>query len=183
VSSTTQETRSEGLVDQAKSELGDAATTVQEKAGELKEQGKGKLEETLGQKTTEAGGQARQAGQALRQTSSQLRADGSSASPQMAGLIEAAAERVEQLGGYLEHTDGDRLLRDAEDFARRRPWMVAGIGLLAGIAAARFLKASSERRYETRYPGSASRYSYSTGGVSGRAYQAPADGGYAGGVT
>ena len=43
--------------------------------------------------------------------------------------------------------NGDQLLRDAEEFARRRPWMVAGMGLVAGLAASRFLKASSERRY------------------------------------
>ena len=40
------------------------------------------------------------------------------------------------------------MLRDVEDFARRRPWIVAGIGLAAGLAASRFLKASSERRYD-----------------------------------
>ena len=56
---------------------------------------------------------------------------------------------MERLGGYLEQTNGDHLLRDAEDFARRRPWMVAGMGLVAGLAASRFLKASSERRYES----------------------------------
>jgi hypothetical protein len=38
-------------------------------------------------------------------------------------------------------------LRDVEEFARRRPWLVAGIGVVAGLAGSRFLKASSERRY------------------------------------
>ena len=70
--------------------------------------------------------------------------------PQVAGVTDAAAERVERLGAYLERVSGDELLRDAEDFARRRPWMVAGMGLLAGFAASRFLKASSERRYAVR---------------------------------
>jgi hypothetical protein len=60
-----------------------------------------------------------------------------------------------------------------EDFARRRPWLVAGIGFAVGLAASRFLKASSERRYtgsrqftgyavptqiETRPPGTVGRY-------------------------
>ena len=40
--------------------------------------------------------------------------------------------------------------------------MVAGIGLLAGLAASRFLKASSEQRYESRYPRTSSRYPYSS---------------------
>ena len=152
MSSTTHEGRSEGVVEQAKSELGDAAATAQEKAVELKEQGKGRLAETLDRRTTDVGGEARTAAHAMRQTSAQMRTQGDSGSAQVAHLMDAAANQVEQLGRYLERTSGDRLLHDAEDFARRRPWMVAGIGLLAGIAASRFLKASSERRYETRYP-------------------------------
>jgi hypothetical protein len=78
---------------------------------------------------------------------------------------------VERFGGYLERASGEELLRDAEDFARRRPWMVAGIGLVAGLAASRFLKASSERRYGPASTGSAGRYSYSTQPQTGGPYQ------------
>ena len=82
----------------------------------------------------------------LRQTSSQLTAQASTlGSRSLSGRW--VADQVERFGGYLERASGDQLLRDAEDFARRRPWMVAGIGLVAGLAASRFLKASSERRY------------------------------------
>ena len=56
------------------------------------------------------------------------------------------------------------MLHDAEDFARRRPWAVAGIGLIAGLAASRFLKASSERRYDSRGSGHPSSYAYDSGG-------------------
>jgi len=164
VSSETRQTGSSGLVDQATSGLGDAASSVQEKAGELKVQGRSKLGETLDQRTTQAGGQARQMAGALRQTGSQLRSQGESGNRQMAGLVEAAADRVENLGGYLQRTSGDGLLRDAEDLARRRPWMVAGIGLVAGLAASRFLKASSERRYDGRTSGYPSSYMYGTRG-------------------
>ena len=58
-----------------------------------------------------------------------------------------AADRIERLGTYLEQKSGDELMRDVESFARRRPWMLAGVGMLAGVAAARFMKASSEQRY------------------------------------
>ena len=127
MSTTTQDTGTEGLVDQAKSELGDVASDVQDKAVELKEQGRSKLGETLDQRTTEAGGQARQAAQVLRQSGSQLRAQAERQRPAGRASAEMAADRVERLGGYLERASGDQLLRDAEDFARRRPWMVAGI--------------------------------------------------------
>ena len=174
MSSTTEGTRSEGAVEQAKSELGDAAATAQQKAVELKEQGKGKLAETLDRRTTDAGNGARSAADAMRKTSTQMRMQGDSTGRQVAGFMEAAADRVEELGGYLERTSGDRLLRDAEDFARRRPWMVAGFGLLAGLAASRFLKASSERRYDSRHPATQTRYPYGSPAVSAYPYTSPA---------
>ena len=149
MSTTTQDTGSEGLVEQTKSELADAASAVQDKTVELKEQGRGKLGETLDRRTTEAGGQARQVAKALRQTSSQMTAQADHTGQQVGQAAGWVAGQVERLGGYLEQTNGDHLLRDAEDFARRRPWMVAGMGLVAGLAASRFLKASSERRYES----------------------------------
>ena len=49
--------------------------------------------------------------------------------------------------------------------ARQRPWMVAGLGLMVGLAASRFLKASSERRYDSAQGnGYRRRYSYANAG-------------------
>jgi hypothetical protein len=56
--------------------------------------------------------------------------------------------RIEGLGRYLQTTDGDKLVRDVESFGRRKPWGMIGIGLGIGVAASRFLKASSTRRFE-----------------------------------
>jgi ElaB/YqjD/DUF883 family membrane-anchored ribosome-binding protein len=156
---TANETGREGLVEQATSQMQEAASTAQEKAVELKEQGKSKLGDTLDQRTNQAGEQARKLAQALRQSGEQLRRQGDG--QQAAGVSEGAADRIDRLGDYLEKTSGDELLRDVEDFARRRPWMIAGIGLLAGLAASRFLKASSERRYGgMQESGNSSRYGY-----------------------
>jgi len=58
------------------------------------------------------------------------------------------ADRAERVGGYLQESDADRILRDAEDFGRRQPLAVVGIGLFLGFAASRLLKASSRSRYE-----------------------------------
>ena len=145
MTNTASETGREGLVGEAASQVQDAAASAQQKAVELKEQGRSRLGETLEQRTMQAGGQARQMAQALRRTGEQLREQGEGR--QVAGVTEGAAERIERLGGYLERASGDELMRDAEEFARRRPWMVAGLGLAVGLAASRFLKASSERRY------------------------------------
>ena len=171
MASTTERTAQEGLVDQASSQVQETASTAQEKAVELKEQGKSKLGETLDQRTNEAGTQARKMAQVLRRSGEELSNEGNG--QRVAGLTEGAADRIERLGGYLERTSGDELVRDVEDFARRRPWMVAGIGLVTGLAASRFLKASSERRYEgsAQANGVSSQHGYgvspqSTGGGS-----------------
>ena len=158
MTNTASETGRKGLVGEAGSQLEDAATTAQQKASELKEQGRSKLSETLDERTTQAGGQARQVAQVLRRSGEQLREQGEG--QQVAGVAEGAADRVERLGGYLERTSGDEFLRDAENFARQRTWMVAGIGVMVGLAASRFLKASSERRYDS---GNGYRRTYSYG--------------------
>jgi hypothetical protein len=160
MANTAKGTEQEGLVGQASAQVQEAASTAQERAGELKEQGKSKLGETLDQRTNEAGVQAGKMAQALRRSGEQLSSEGDG--QQAAGLAEGAADRIERLGGYLERTSGDELVRDMEDFARRRLWMVAGIGLAAGLAASRFLKASSERRYNgsAQAGGGSSSYGY-----------------------
>jgi ElaB/YqjD/DUF883 family membrane-anchored ribosome-binding protein len=168
MANTASETGRDGLVGEATSQVQDAASAAQEKAVELKEQGKGKLGETLDQRTNQAGEQARKMAQALRQSGEKLRGQGEA--QQAADVAEGVADRIERLGGYLERTSGDALLRDAEDFSRRRPWMIAGSGLVAGLAASRFLKASSERRYDGSKQGSGSSagHSMSTSSVDGQ---------------
>ena len=174
MANTVEKTDQEGLVGQASTQVQEAASTAQEKAVELKEQGKSKLGETLDQRTNEAGVQARKMAQALRRSGEQLSNEGNG--QQAAELAEGAADRIERLGGYLERTSGTELVRDVEDFARRRPWMVAGMGLVAGLAASRFLKASSERRYDgSVQAGGSSRYGYGVlpQGTGGRSADEP----------
>jgi hypothetical protein len=150
MSSTSTETgRDEGVVDQVTTKVSDAASTAQEKAGELTTKGKSRLAEQLDDRTTTVGSQARSVAQSLRQSTEQLRNEGNTGA---ANVAEQAATHIERIGSYLEQKGGNDILRDVESFARRRPWMIAGISVLGGIAAARFLKASSERRYD-RYDG------------------------------
>ena len=134
----------EGVRERAASTVQDAASTTQEKAIELRSRGADQLREQLDTRTTDAGRQAQDVAQALRESGEQLRSGGKA---QAAGITDMAAQRAEELGKYLERIDGNELLGDAERFARQRPWLLAGIGLVAGIAASRMMKASSERRY------------------------------------
>jgi hypothetical protein len=137
----------EGLSGHVSSQAHEAASAVEEKAVELKHEGGHKLGEAIDRRTTEAGEQVREVAHALRETGQKLRSEGKPT--QAVDLVEAGADRLERLGGYLGRMNGDGIMRDVEDFARRRPWMVAGIGLIGGLVSARFLKASSERRYDS----------------------------------
>ena len=134
----------EGLVGEASARVQEAASVAQEKASELRTQGSVRVREQLERRSNQAGSQARSLAEALRRSGEQLRNEENSGAAQM---TDQAAERIERLGSYLEQKSGDELMRDIENFARRRPWMLAGVGLLAGLAAARFMKASSEQRY------------------------------------
>jgi ElaB/YqjD/DUF883 family membrane-anchored ribosome-binding protein len=134
----------QGLTDQASAKVQDAASAAQEKAAELREHGSARLRDQFDQRSTRAGSQARAVAEALRRSGNDLSDEGNGNAAQLTGQ---AADRIERLGTYLEEKRGDELVRDAETFARRRPWMLAGLGMLAGVAAARFMKASSEQRY------------------------------------
>jgi hypothetical protein len=56
-----------------------------------------------------------------------------------------AAEQLERFSGYLREKDAMDLFDDLEALARRRPEVVFGGLFVAGLAAARFLKASRRR--------------------------------------
>jgi ElaB/YqjD/DUF883 family membrane-anchored ribosome-binding protein len=125
-----------------------AGESVQDTAAQAKEQGARKLQSELDQRTTQAGAEARKLAAALRRSGADLGEDeGSEVATRVASGV---ADRMERLGSYLENARGEELLHDAERFARRMPWVVAGAAAAAGFAVSRFLKASAERRYEQR---------------------------------
>jgi hypothetical protein len=136
--------------DQAKDKARDAAGQAQDKAQEAAGQAKGRARDEIDRRSTQAGEQVSTTASDLRSVGDQLRQQGKDTPAKLAGQ---AADRAERLGGYLQESDADRILRDAEDFARRQPWAVVAGGLVVGFAASRFLKASSNDRYRQRSVG------------------------------
>jgi ElaB/YqjD/DUF883 family membrane-anchored ribosome-binding protein len=136
--------RQEGVTDQASEKAHEVASVAQEKASELREQGSARLRDQFDQRSTQAGTQVRSLAEALRRSRSEFDQEGNAGAARLTGQ---AADRVDRLGRYLEEKSGDEFMRDIESFVRRRPWMVAAAGMFAGLASARFVKASSERRY------------------------------------
>lgn len=103
---------------------------------------RGQIGDELGRRSTDAGRQVGATGDAMRQAGAQLRAQGNDLPAQLAEQVAGQADR---LGRYLRESDGETILDDLQEFARRQPWIVAGVGLAVGLGLARVLKASSRR--------------------------------------
>jgi hypothetical protein len=143
------------------------AAEVQEKAQQQAKQTAGqareKLREQVDMRTTQAGERVGATAGDVRAVADELRSQGKDKPAQYA---EQAADRAERLGSYLRDSDGDTILRDVEDIARRQPWAVATGALAAGFVAARLLKASSTERY---------RQSAAERGSNGAGYRPPTE--------
>ncbi|MGN6201211.1 MAG: hypothetical protein ACTHNY_02245 [Solirubrobacterales bacterium] len=134
--------------------VGEAQEKAQEVAGEAQEKARdaaGKAQESVrqqvDQRSTQAGEQVTSTAQDLRSVGEELRKQGKDTP---AKLADRAAEQTEKVGSYLKDKGPDEMLHDVEDFGRQRPWAVLAGGLVLGVAAARFLKASSRSRYQQR---------------------------------
>ena len=123
----------------------EAAQVAQEKAQEVKGAARDRVRAEVDTRSTQAGEQAATVAQDVRSVGEHLRGEGKD---KPAELADKAAERVAQIGDYLKRSDGDAILRDAERLGREKPWAVMAGGIALGIAASRFLKASSSRRYQ-----------------------------------
>jgi hypothetical protein len=136
--------------DNAKEQVQEKAQDAQEKLKGSAQQAQARMRDQVDQRSTQAGEQVSATAEALRTTSRQLRDQGQDAPAQAA---EKAAHHAERLGGYLSESSADRILDDLEDFGRRQPLAVIGLGVAAGFLASRFLKASSRERYQGRTNG------------------------------
>lgn len=83
-------------------------------------------------------------GSAVRRAAEKLRDE---EDPNIARYAEMAADRIDQAGDYLRARDVRGMVRDAENIARRRPEILFAGMFVAGLALARFLKASQQEEY------------------------------------
>lgn len=133
----------QSTTEQAKEKVQEAAGQVQEQVGQKAQQVRGQAGEQIRQqldsRSSQAGEQVSATASALRRVSGQLREEGNQ---KPAEYAERVAEPVERLGRYLTEANGERILRDAEQFARRRPSVAVLAGATLGFLVARFIKAS-----------------------------------------
>ena len=137
--------------DRAQERAQDAVGEAQGKAQEAAGQARNRVRDEVETRSTQAGEQAQSVAQDVRSVGEHLRSQGKD---KPAEVADKAAARVADLGDYLKRSDGDAILNDVERFGRERPWAVIAGGLVLGVAASRFLKASSSRRYEQTFGGS-----------------------------
>ena len=122
-------------------------TDVRGVAQNAMRQGKSFLQKQVDDRTNLIGAQIGSVAQELRTVGDRLRESGSVGMG--AAYVDQAADVIERLGRYVRDSDSERLMGDLETIARRNPWGVAAGALIIGFAAARFLKTSSARRYES----------------------------------
>jgi hypothetical protein len=168
--------------------LGDTVGSV---AGRAADTAQRAVDTQVDTATTRAGDMLSQVAQAVRSSGEQLRDQ----QPQVASLADTAASQVERFAGHLRETDLQRLMTEAEDFARRQPALFLGGAFALGLVASRFLKASPQGgggssgygfRGGSGYRGDGYRGSYGAGGGGRYAYgdrytQGGYDTGYAAG--
>ena len=70
--------------------------------------------------------------------------------PQAADLVDMLAGGVSDAASYLRSRDGTSLWSDAQDFARGRTWLLAGIGLAGGMAAARAVRSANRAQSQSQ---------------------------------
>ena len=126
-----------GSIEQAQEKVGAGVEQAKSSAGDL-------IRSQVDERSSQLGEQLHGAVQALRQAEQSMEQEGTPGSQ----LVERAAAEVERTARYLSESDGRRVLNDLEGVGRRNPWAVIGGGIVLGFLGARFLKASSSRRFE-----------------------------------
>jgi ElaB/YqjD/DUF883 family membrane-anchored ribosome-binding protein len=95
-------------------------------------------------RSAELGRQVLATAETLHRFADQLRQDELAAGT--ATVAESAAEFIERVGHYLQESDFETLVSDAEQFSRERPVAVGAGGLILGLLASRSIKIAAARR-------------------------------------
>ena len=114
---------------------------VQQGAGHLAAQVQQTTQAQLAAQKVQAAGALGGIAQTVRQVGDQMRQSGQAP---LAQYADGAAHQIEQTSHYLNNSSVEQLVGDLERFARRQPAIFIAGGLLVGLAAARFLRSTTQ---------------------------------------
>lgn len=139
---------------QAGGKADSVATKAHEKAHEAAEQVKSAATEKVQQFKARADSTKQEAAERIRRFGSAIQQTGRNLSDDelLSNFAEKASRRVDKLASYVSSANPQTMLRDTEQFARRKPTIFFGGALLLGLIAGRFLKSSrsGEHSFEGR---------------------------------
>lgn len=132
-----------------------------DKAKDLWEKSQGLVNQAVGRGTEMLADRVEHYSSLAEEISTMLRDKGE---PQAADMIELVAGGAHDAAQYLRDHDGTAIWNDAQELTRGRAWLLAGMGLVGGLAAARAVRSSTQPMWETTDYGSS--YSRSGYGAS-----------------
>lgn len=141
----------QGVARQVKDQAKNLASEAKDQTVKAAEQARDHVQDVVSQQKDQAAGHLGSLAGALREAGHKLNEDEQSGG--FGRYTDQAADQVERLSNYLRDSDLTGFVRDGESFARRRPEVFLGGAFLAGLALARFLKASSPDRGSYGYGG------------------------------
>ncbi len=112
---------------------------------EVKDKAQGFVIAQIGAGSKQLGSVLENKAESIRTVGETLSDRGETGPSQVAG---AAADRLDRVAAYFSDASGEQLVSDAEALARKFPLLTIGVGVAAGLFAARLLKASAGRRFE-----------------------------------
>lgn len=115
----------------------DTATGLADQAGRTAQAQANRTLNQAGDTLSQVARAVRDAGEGLREQR-----------PEIAGIADTAAERVDRAATYLREHEPQELIDSATDFARRQPALVIGGALVAGLVLGRVLRSGTEAAIE-----------------------------------
>jgi hypothetical protein len=154
---------------------GTAASEVGERVKEKAKEAGGKVKEQgrtfLNEQKDRVGSEIETYSAAARRAAERLESESDT---NLSSYVSSAADQLDRLATRVQERDLGELVDDVEEMARRRPEVFYGGMFVAGLAAARFLKASKEKRARERYQSAGGarreRSSYETRRPAARAF-------------
>lgn len=126
----------------------EAGERVKEKAKETGEKVKEQGRTFLNEQKNRVGSEIETYSAAARRAAERLESESDT---NLSSYVSSAADQLDRLASRVQERDLGELFNDVEEMARRRPEVFYGGMFVAGLAAARFLKASKEKRGRERY--------------------------------